>query len=308
MTIRPKLILELFAVFVSVASCSSFAQNQAAITPDVATTVTTTGGISGYLPVFTGASTVVNSILFQSATGIGVGDVPNSSAVFDVKGKSIWRGLLNVSRAGNATTTAGFDSYPIFLQGSVYNSATKGAVMPVFQLQLEPTGNNTATPGATFNLLANSTGGTPAETGLYFNTNGTIHFAPGQTFPNGGPFCIATAGGFGSGGTTFVGPGFTVPAENNCTPWSGFTKTASTVILTTNGAACLSSTGKTLTVSVSSADPEYLGTNPASDYIDLIRTSSTGSFTDGTDSGEFAGSANQVTCTSGLLSLPDSHD
>jgi hypothetical protein len=33
MTIRPKLILELFTVFVSVASCPSFAQNQAAVTP-----------------------------------------------------------------------------------------------------------------------------------------------------------------------------------------------------------------------------------------------------------------------------------
>jgi len=167
-----------------------------AITPDTATNVTTTGGTSGYLPVFTGASTVVDSILFQSATGIGVGDVPNSTAVFDVNGKSIWRGLLNVSRAGNATTTAGFDSYPIFLQGSVYNSATKASVMPAFQLQVEPTGNDTATPGATFNLLANSTGGAPAETGLYFNTNGTIHFATRQTFP-----------GTGAGTITGVTPG-----------------------------------------------------------------------------------------------------
>src|ERR1700727_3564899 len=64
-------------------------------------------------------------------------------------------------------------------------------------------------------------------------------------------FCIATAGGFGSGGTSFVAPGFTVPAENKCTPWSGFTKTASTVILTTNGAACLSPTGKTPAASFS---------------------------------------------------------
>ena len=154
-----------------------------AIMPNVTSNVTTTGGTSGYLPVFTGASTVGNSILFQSATGIGVGDVPNSTAIFDVKGKSIWRGLLNISRAGDATTATGFDSYPIFLQGSVYNSATKVAVLPSFQLQVEPTGNDTATPGATLNLLASSTDATPGETGLYFNTNGTIHFAPGQTLP-----------------------------------------------------------------------------------------------------------------------------
>ena len=175
-----------------------------AISPDVASNVTTTGGTSGYLPVFTGPSTVVDSILFQSATGIGVGDVPNSTAIFDVNGKSIWRGLLNISRAGDATTTTGFDSYPILLQGSVYNSATKAAVLPVFQLQVEPTGNDTATPGATFNLLANSTGGTPAETGLFFNTNGTIHFATGQTFPGTGPGTITgvTAGTALTGGGT----------------------------------------------------------------------------------------------------------
>jgi hypothetical protein len=40
----------------------------------------------------------------------------------------------------------------------------------------------------------------------------------------------------------------------------------------------------------------------------LTRTSSTGSFTGGTDQGEFAGSADQETCTSSLLSLPDTHD
>ncbi len=122
------------------------------------------------------------------------------------------------------------------------------------------------------------------------------------------PFCIATSGGFGNGGTTFVNPAFTVPAKNKCTTWSGFTKTASTVILNTSGAACLSTTGKTLTVSVSSADPEFLGTTPAADYIQLTRSSSTGTFSGGTDQGEFSGSAQQITCTPSLLTLPDSHD
>jgi len=166
-------------------------------------TVTTPGGTTGYLPVFTGASTIADSILFATSTGIGVGDFPNSSAVFDVNGKSIWRGLLNVARAGNATAAGGFDSYPILLQGSVYNSSTKVADQPVFQLQVEPTNNNTATPGATFNLLAGVTGG-PVETGLYFNTNGTVHFAPGQTFPGTGAGTITgvTAGTALTGGGT----------------------------------------------------------------------------------------------------------
>jgi hypothetical protein len=91
--------------------------------------------------------------------------------------------------------------------------------------------------------------------------------------------------------------------------WSGYTKTASTVILISNGAACLSSTGKTLSVSVSSADPEFFGTTPQSDYIQLTRAGSSGTFTGGNDQGPtFGGSADQITCTSSLLSLPDTHD
>jgi hypothetical protein len=172
--------------------------------PDANSNVTTPGGTTGYLPVFTGTTTVADSILFSTATGIGVGDVPNSTAVFDVNGKSIWRGLLNVSRAGTATAASGFDSYPMFFQASSYNSSTHAAVLPNFQIQVEPTGNNTAAPGATFNLLSSATGGTPAETGFFFNSNGTLHFAPGQTFPGTGPGTITgvTAGTALTGGGT----------------------------------------------------------------------------------------------------------
>jgi hypothetical protein len=122
-------------------------------------------------------------------------------------------------------------------------------------------------------------------------------------------YCIATSGGFGHGGTTFIGTGFDVPSEGKCVPWSGFTKTASTVILATSGTGCLSSDGKMLTVSVSSADPSFLGAgNVGSDYIQLTRKESKGSFTSGTDFGQFGGSAEPISCTSSLESLPSSHD
>jgi hypothetical protein len=215
---------------------------------------------------------------------------------------------LTLPATGVATAAAGKNSRPEGFVASAFNSTTSTAVAQTFQLQAEPAGNNTAAASGTLNLLYGSGTAAAMETGLKISNKGVITFAAGQTFPGGGPFCIATAGGFGNGGTTFVAPGFTVPAVNKCTPWSGFTKTASTVILTTSGAACLSTTGKTLTLNVSSADPNFLGTNPASDYIQLTRASSSGTFTSGTDQGEFAGSADQITCTSDLLSLPDIHD
>jgi hypothetical protein len=119
-------------------------------------------------------------------------------------------------------------------------------------------------------------------------------------------YCIASDGGFGHGGTTYIGEGFALPAEGNCTPWVGFTKTASTVILTTTGTGCLSSDGKALTVSVSNADPAFFA-NPQADYIELTRGDSKEPFR-GEDTGAFGGSADPVTCTSSLLHLPSTHD
>jgi hypothetical protein len=164
----------------------------AGITPDANAAVTTPGGTTGYLPVFTGTATIADSILYASSTGIGVGDVPNSTAVFDVNGKSIWRGLLNVSRQGTATAKTGYNSYPMLFQASSYDSTITTSTLPQFQLQAEPSGLNSANPGATFNLLYNNNGGTPAETGFHFNGNGTINFASGQTFP--GTITKVTAG------------------------------------------------------------------------------------------------------------------
>jgi len=122
-------------------------------------------------------------------------------------------------------------------------------------------------------------------------------------------FCIATNGGFGDGGTTFIGTGFALPAEGSCSPWSGFAKTASTVIVTSYGTGCLSSDGKALTVAVSSQDPDWFGMGViGSDYISLTRKEAKGSFTTGFDMGAFAGDALEVNCTSSLLHLPSSHD
>jgi hypothetical protein len=122
-------------------------------------------------------------------------------------------------------------------------------------------------------------------------------------------YCIAVSGGFGHGGTTYIGSGFAVPPAGNCTPWSGFTKTASSVVLTSTGTVCLSSSSKVLTVSVINSDPSYFGSDALhSDYITLSRSGTTGSFGSGSDYGVFGGNAKPVTCSSTLLTLPGSHD
>jgi hypothetical protein len=176
----------------------------AVITPEVTSTAgapisTTTGGFSGYLPVFTGPTTISNSTIYQNADGIGINGIPY--AALDVTGRTIFRGTMVVSRNGNATSAAGFGSVPLQFFANGWDSTINGPVQPVMQLQAEPSGNNTASPGATLNLLYSNGVTNAAETGLYFNANGTIHFAAGQTFP------IISPGGGAVDGTSTSGVG-----------------------------------------------------------------------------------------------------
>jgi hypothetical protein len=151
------------------------------ISPD-ASSVTTTGGTSHYVSLFTGASTIANSEIYDTGTSVGVGGVPNASAKLDVKGSMIMRGNMIVSRSGNATATKGYPSYGFDFFSNVYNSSTKTTANPYFALESEPAGNNTSSPSATFNLRY-SASGTEAETGFYINPTGVVHFASEQTFP-----------------------------------------------------------------------------------------------------------------------------
>jgi hypothetical protein len=135
--------------------------------------------------------------------------------------------------------------------------------------------------------------------------------APLQSFASSeAPYCIAVNGGYGppAFGTTFIARNYSQPAEGKCTPWTGYTRDANTIILTTSGTACLSSDGTALTVSVSSLDPpNYPPTQYTADYIFLTRVDSSQPFS-GQDTGAFAGPAEPVSCTSDMLNLPAYHD
>ncbi len=137
---------------------------------------------------------------------------------------------------------------------------------------------------------------------------GSLQSFAASPAPGPAPYCIAVNGGFGNGGTTFVARNFTLPTASKCNPWTGYTKTASTVILTTSGTSCLSSDNKAMTVSVISEDPLFLGAGAiAADYIQLSRSDANDPFS-GYDYGYFAGTAEPITCSSDLLTLPSSHD
>ena len=97
---------------------------------------------------------------------------------------------------GIATATQGFNSNPLDLQASSFNSTTSSAITEDFRWMAEPTGNDSSNPSSSLNLLFGSNGGSPTETGLSIASNGLVSFTSGQTFP-----------GTGSGTVTSVGTG-----------------------------------------------------------------------------------------------------
>jgi hypothetical protein len=147
-------------------------------------TATITGtGVTNFIPLWTSASALGDSVLFQSTTkSIGIGNSA-PAAKLDVTGSGIFRGFLELPATGTATSTTAFNSQPFDFLASSFSSTTHAAVNQHFRWQAEPVGNNTATPLGKLNLLFASGTGTPAETGLSINSKGQITFAPGQAFP-----------------------------------------------------------------------------------------------------------------------------
>jgi hypothetical protein len=105
-----------------------------------------------------------------------------------------------IPRLGAATTSQGFNSNPLDVQASSFDSDTASAVTQNFRWLAEPTANNTSNPSASLNLLFGSNGNTPAETGLSVASNGVVTFAPGQTFPGAGTITAVMAGSGLTGG------------------------------------------------------------------------------------------------------------
>jgi Chaperone of endosialidase len=181
--------------------------------PPTATDVTTTGGMVNFLPLFNGTTTILDSVIFQSAASpfkIGI-NTASPATTLDVKGTATIRGALSLPATGAATATKGTNSEPLSLAAASFSSTTSTPVNQVFRWQAEPAGNDTASPSATLNLLFASGTSIPSETGLSIASNGgvtfgaPVTFAAGQTFPGTGDGTIteiAAGAGLSGGGSS----------------------------------------------------------------------------------------------------------
>jgi trimeric autotransporter adhesin len=163
-------------------------------------------GTADYIPLWTGTSTLANSVLYQSGTGstakVGI-NTTSPASTLDVKGGSTVRGLFSLPAKGTATATTGYNSQPFSLSASAFNSGTATAVSQNFRWQAQPAGNNTTSPSGTLNLLFGSGTTAPTGTGLIIASNGVITFASGQKFPGTGPGTITGV----TAGTDLIGGG-----------------------------------------------------------------------------------------------------
>jgi hypothetical protein len=158
-------------------------------------------GTTNFQPIWTSATALGNSALFQSGSGaaakVGIGTT-TPAATLDVKGAVNIQGVLTSPATGPATAAAGKTSQAHSFVASSFNSGSKAAVNQTFQWKAESAGNNTATPSGTLNLLFGSGIAAPAETGLKLSNKGVFTFAAGQTFPS--------TARFGQAGRIWRGP------------------------------------------------------------------------------------------------------
>jgi len=281
------------------ASASATSSNAAAPT---SSTVTTSGGTVNTLPLFSTATNIQNSAISQTGSGatakIGI-NTATPGVTLDVHGTVAVRGPLTLPASGIATAVTGKNSQLEDFVASSFSSSTSKAVNQTFQLQAEPTGNDTATPSGTLNLLFGSGTAVPSETGLKISNAGQITFAAGQTFPGTGSGTVtsvamtAPASDFTVEGSPVKSSGtlslmWTVPPDNNATAnaivkrdnSAGFSagNISAEAMSVVQGvtAHTLSATTATLTGGAAPTPVNATSSNPASPTILGQATSTTG--------------------------------
>ncbi len=169
-------------VVTSAGATTAAATPQAASAAGVTEATPTGSGTADYIPLWTSASNLGNSILFQTDSRIGVGTT-TPQVTLDVNGDSIFRGSFQLVPQGTATASTGQLSHSYQWEASTYDSSTSAAVTTAFGFRATPVGNNTASPTSSLDLYYGPGGGTLTDTGFSFANNGIVTFAAGQTFP-----------------------------------------------------------------------------------------------------------------------------
>ena len=140
-------------------------------------------GTTDFIPIWTSSSALGNSTIFQSAGLVGIGTTTPAETL-DVNGNSIFRGSFQLPPGHPAIASSGYESHSFQFQASAFNSSTKVSDTEAFGFRAEPLNNNTTNPSAKLDLFFGSGGSAPfTDTGFSFAANGTVTFAPGQTFP-----------------------------------------------------------------------------------------------------------------------------
>ena len=125
--------------------------SQTTISPPISGT-----GTTNFIPIWTNSTTLGNSKVSQVGGNVSVGSI------------------LQLPATGTATAAKGFNSQPLDLAASAFNSSIATAVPQHFRWQTEVVGNNTASPSGKLNLLFAPGAAVPAETGVSFNNTGTL--------------------------------------------------------------------------------------------------------------------------------------
>lgn len=248
-------------------------------------------GTQDYIPLWTDNSgDLGNSILYQSGTAaVGIGTNTPASTL-DVNGSVTARGPLQLPATGTANATQGYNSQPLQVQGSAFNGSK--AIGPLFQLQTEPTGNNTAGAAGTLNLLYSNGSGQPTETGLNIASNGLMTFVKTQTFPNTVQGITAGNSGITIGGTKTnptIGINVTFANQNYAQLKAPNTFTANQTVNGTVAATNFSGNGSGLT----NVNATELGGLSASAFAQLGASSNT--FTGNITASSFSGSGSGLT-------------
>lgn len=132
-----------------------FVLAQEASQPTISPAISGTG-TTNFIPIWTNSTTLGNSKLFQTGSNVSVGSI------------------LQLPSTGTAIASKGFNSQPLDLAASAFNSSIATAVPQHFRWQTEPVGNNTAAPSGKLNLLFGPGAAVPVETGVSFSNTGNL--------------------------------------------------------------------------------------------------------------------------------------